>query len=189
MARKNSKKATNIDEISYEYDIEENGFEEEVTGTPVASFSFNSEDLADPIKVSPTTANHPLYNKNDKTVLNLEPDIRHEENIVAARLPEEHFTPTNNPSPSIDNPTLSIIDNRKGKVAPNGITPPVNGEAFDIKRTYAFRKSTIRKLNELKAAHDDVNVYLSTILDEAITEYYNRVLGKFQITSPSTDTQ
>lgn len=188
MARKNSKKSMNIDEISYEYDIEENGFEEEVTGTPVASFSFNSEGLENPIKVNPTTANHPLYKEDIKTAPTHNSDIRHELNTVSTCLPEEHFTPTNNSSPSIDNPTSSTIDNRKGKAAPNGIIPPVNGEAFDIKRTYAFRKSTIRKLNELKAAHDDVNIYLSTILDEAITEYYNQILGKFQITSPSTNT-
>lgn len=178
MARKNSKKAMNIDEISYEYDIEENGFEEEVTGTTVASFSFNSEDPEDTIKVNPTTANHPLYKEDIKTAPTHNSDIRHELNTVATYLPTEHFTPINNSSSSLDNSSLSIIDNRKGKAAPNGMTPPVNGEAFDIRRTYAFRKSTIRKLNELKAAHDDVNVYLSTILDEAITEYYNRVLGK-----------
>lgn len=179
MARKNSKKAMNIDEISYEYDIEENGFEEEVTGTPVASFSFNSENLEYPIKVNPTTNTHPPYKDNDKPAPNLESLIRIEEHSIATFLPEEHFTSTNNSSPSVDNSSPSIIDNRKGKAAPNGITPPVNGETFDIKRTYAFRKSTIRKLNELKAAHADVNVYLSTILDEAITEYYNQVLGKF----------
>jgi len=46
---------------------------------------------------------------------------------------------------------LAQPDSRKGKSCPNGITPPVDGEAFDMKRTYAFRKSTIRKLNELKA--------------------------------------
>ncbi|MEQ8198280.1 MAG: hypothetical protein ABRQ27_09785 [Clostridiaceae bacterium] len=44
-----------------------------------------------------------------------------------------------------------------------------------MKRTYAFTKSTIRKLNELKARHPDVNAYLSTILDEAINYYYEHV--------------
>ena len=189
MARKNSKKAMDINEISYEYDIEENGFAEEVTGTPVASFSFNSENLEAPIKVNPATISHPVYQDNSKTVPTLDSAIRHEENTLDAYLPEEHFLPTNNSLPSIDNPTSSIVDNRKGKAAPNGITPPVNGEAFDIKRTYAFRKSTIRKLNELKAAHDDVNVYLSTILDEAITEYYNQAFRKTQMSPPSTNTQ
>lgn len=99
-------------------------------------------------------------------------------------MPDEHFTPTNNSSISRDKPSQSITDNRKGKAVPNGITPPINGEAFDLKRTYAFRKSTIRKLNELKATHEDVNVYLSTILDEAITEYYNKVLGKTHPSPP-----
>jgi len=79
------------------------------------------------------------------------------------------------PSPGSTN-TKDLPDNRKGRSCPNGITPPVDGEAFDMKRTYAFRKSTIRKLNELKARHPDVNAYLSTILDEAINYYYEHVI-------------
>ncbi|MEQ8155805.1 MAG: hypothetical protein ABRQ25_13110 [Clostridiaceae bacterium] len=78
------------------------------------------------------------------------------------------------PSP-VNTTTNDLPDSRKGRSCPNGITPPVDGEAFDMKRTYAFRKSTIRKLNELKAWHPDVNAYLSTILDEAINYYYEHV--------------
>ncbi|MEQ8156397.1 MAG: hypothetical protein ABRQ25_16215 [Clostridiaceae bacterium] len=71
----------------------------------------------------------------------------------------------------------SLMDCRKGKPAANGITPPIDGEDFDIKRTFKFRKSTIRKLNELKANHPDVNAYLSTILDNAINHYYNHIIN------------
>jgi len=38
MARKSSRNAFGIDEISYDYEIEENNFEEVITGTPVANF-------------------------------------------------------------------------------------------------------------------------------------------------------
>lgn len=68
-----------------------------------------------------------------------------------------------------------VIDNRKGKPKPYGITPPIDDEAFDIKRTYTFRKSTVRKLNELKAQHPDINAYLSSIIDTAVNYYYNYV--------------
>jgi hypothetical protein len=49
---------------------------------------------------------------------------------------------------------------------------------FRYKRCYQFRESTVRMLNELKAAHPDVNVYLNTILDEAIRHYYKYFFHK-----------
>jgi hypothetical protein len=59
-----------------------------------------------------------------------------------------------------------------------GLTPPIDGESFSIKRGYQLRPSTLRKLNELKSKHPDVNVYLNTILDEAILHYYNYILNE-----------
>lgn len=58
-----------------------------------------------------------------------------------------------------------------------GLTPPINGEEFTLKRGYQFRPSTLRKLNELKAKHPDVNVYLNTILDAAISHYYDYIFN------------
>ena len=49
----------------------------------------------------------------------------------------------------------------------------VDGEAFTIKRGYKMRPSTLRKLHEIRANHKDVNVYMNTIIDEAINFYYN----------------
>ena len=66
---------------------------------------------------------------------------------------------------------LDLLDNRTLKSQPNGITPPIDGEYFTIKRGFAFRRSTIRLLNELKAAHPDENLYLSTIVDKALNHY------------------
>ncbi|MDT8719165.1 hypothetical protein IAI10_21165 [Clostridium sp. 19966] len=58
-----------------------------------------------------------------------------------------------------------------------GITPPIDEEGFIIKRCYQFRPSAIRKLNEIKAKHQDVNVYMNTLLDEAILCYYNKLFN------------
>lgn len=57
-----------------------------------------------------------------------------------------------------------------------GVTPPIDGEYFTLKRGYQLRPSTVRKLNELKARHPDVNVYLNTILDAAILHYYDYIV-------------
>ena len=58
------------------------------------------------------------------------------------------------------------------------MTPFINGEQFTLKRCYQFRPSTVRKLNELKANHSDVNAYLNTILDEAILFYHKHVFNE-----------
>ena len=46
--------------------------------------------------------------------------------------------------------TLNLPDNRTLKSEPNGITPPIDGEYFVIKRGFTFRRSTIRMLMNLK---------------------------------------
>jgi hypothetical protein len=67
--------------------------------------------------------------------------------------------------------TAAPVDNIP-KAVQKGSTPPIDGEHFTLKRCYQFRPSTIRKLNEIKSKHADVNVYLNTVLDEAIQYYY-----------------
>ena len=64
------------------------------------------------------------------------------------------------------------LDNRTFKSNPNGRTPPVDGESFDMRRTYALRRSTVRILSKIKAIHKDDNVYMNTIVDESIRYYY-----------------
>jgi hypothetical protein len=55
-----------------------------------------------------------------------------------------------------------------------GATPAVAGEDLTLVRSYKLRPSTTKKLNELK----DVNVYLNTIVDEAISYYYEHVFSR-----------
>ena len=65
-----------------------------------------------------------------------------------------------------------ILDHRTLKANPNGRTPAIDGEAFDMVRSYTLRRSTIRILSKIKVIHSDDNVYLNTIVDEAIRYYY-----------------
>lgn len=59
-----------------------------------------------------------------------------------------------------------------------GLTPLINGEAFDIKRCYQFRASTLKKLNQLKGESDNINIYLNEIIDAAICFYHDSVFNK-----------
>jgi hypothetical protein len=78
---------------------------------------------------------------------------------------------------SFTKPTdILIPEEQINKTNPRGITPPIDGEHFTLKRGYQMRPSTLRKLNELKASHPDVNVYLNTILDAAIEHYYSFII-------------
>jgi hypothetical protein len=61
---------------------------------------------------------------------------------------------------------------------PRGLTPPINGEHFTVKRSYSLRPSTVRKLNALKAEHPDVNVLFNTIVDIAIAHYYDYIFNE-----------
>ena len=58
-----------------------------------------------------------------------------------------------------------------------GLTPPINGEKFDIKRSYQFRASTLKKLNQLKGESNNINIYLNEIKDTAICFYYDSVFN------------
>lgn len=61
---------------------------------------------------------------------------------------------------------------------PRGLALPINGEYYTVKRSYAMKPSTVRKLNALKAGHSDVNVLLNTIVDMAISYYYNYIFNE-----------
>jgi len=70
-----------------------------------------------------------------------------------------------------------LEDNRKVHTV-NGMAPPVDGEFLDVKRTYMLRSSTVRKLNELKSIHPDLNTYVSTLVDLAIAHYYEHIVNE-----------
>ena len=80
---------------------------------------------------------------------------------------------SNNKTPSINPSILDATPTQKIR----GLTPKINGEAFDIKRCYQFRASTLKKLNQLKGESDNINIYLNEIIDEAICYYHNSVFN------------
>lgn len=137
MKKKSFKKTIAEDELSFEEDFDESGFDVAPLGTQVSSFSFCSD------ATEADNSNNIDFNNNTKDIL---------------------FTKQAN---------KKSMDNRYGKPTANGAAPPIDGEPFNLKRCHNYRESTIRKLNELKAKHPDVNVYLCTILDEAINVFYN----------------
>ncbi|VDG72159.1 Uncharacterised protein [Clostridium carnis] len=73
-----------------------------------------------------------------------------------------------------DNKSKDLFDNRTIPIA-NGATPILDGETPDVKRTYTLRASTVRKVNELKSIHPDINACVSTIVDRALEHYYKYI--------------
>lgn len=112
------------------------------------------------------------------------------ENITVTNANNDSSLESNNTTPNIsynnkstsENSTIVsnnkiLEDNRKASVA-NGMAPPIDGEFLDTKRTYMLRSSTVRKINELKSIHPDLNAYVSTIVDLAIARYYNYIVNE-----------
>ena len=99
-------------------------------------------------------------------------DEAKEENAVFDKKKEEA-----QPVTKINFSSPHLQDNRHNP-QPNGITPPIDGEFFEVRRSYSFRKSTIIKLNQIKGTSTDYNIYMNTIIDSAICFYYNHVMKK-----------
>jgi len=77
-----------------------------------------------------------------------------------------------NQSSTISENKNQIFYNSSIKANLSGRTPPIDGEIFDMVRSYTLRRSTLRILSKIKAIHSDDNVYLNTIIDESIRYYY-----------------
>ena len=75
-------------------------------------------------------------------------------------------------------PKHDLLDNRTLRPQAFGKTPSINGESFELTRTFVFRRSTVRILNQLKAEDPDENIYLSSIIDNAIRHYANYIFNK-----------
>lgn len=46
---------------------------------------------------------------------------------------------------------------------------------YVISRTYQLKKSTMKKLYQIKANEDDFNTKFNTIIDAAIVSYYDKI--------------
>ncbi|BCZ47243.1 hypothetical protein psyc5s11_33100 [Clostridium gelidum] len=190
-------------DFACEEDLDVCSFSEEpiITGKCIAFFSF-SDDKADKINepaitlsnnnihaselastktldfnnssINNNTIAHADTNTNDidnfnSDIANITKRDRNSSNISTSSM-SQLKTLSNN-----ENNTLT--DNRKSPIV-NGCAPPIDGEYLDIKRTYMLRSSTVRKLNELKSIHPNLNTYVSTLVDLAIADYYEHIINQ-----------
>lgn len=124
------------------------GFSEELPSDDGIIFKFDNEDIP-----------------NDPEALSKIADIV-KESSLKKNVPEE------------SNNLLSTGDASFQPSKIRGLTPPINGEKFDIKRSYQFRASTLKKLNQLKGDSDNINIYLNEIIDAAICFYHDSVFNQ-----------
>ncbi|CAI3238680.1 conserved hypothetical protein [Clostridium neonatale] len=123
-------------------------------GECVASFSFGANTYDDSNASSINIAEEAISTKsNVAKITNIEKTI----------------------NPSYLNTNEDLFDNRTIPIA-NGATPILDGETPDVKRTYTLRASTVRKVNELKGIHPDINACVSTIVDKALEYYYKYII-------------
>ena len=138
-------------------------------GECVASFSFNTNSYNDLNTSSIDIVEEAIVIKPNTT------EIKDAE----GRLPsfQANITSSNTKkSINISSSTTheDLFDNRTIPIA-NGATPILDGETPDVKRTYTLRASTVRKVNELKSIHPDINACVSTIVDRALEHYYKYI--------------
>ncbi|EHJ00568.1 hypothetical protein CDLVIII_4030 [Clostridium sp. DL-VIII] len=151
-----TKKSKSKDQVKDDFSINEDeeldvsefcDGEAKIEGELLRSFSFDSSD--EPIEV--------FTNSSSASASSITP----------AKVISTNDNSYNNAAHKDD-----ILDHRTQKSNPNGRTPSVDGEAFDMVRSYTLRRSTVRILSKIKVIHNDDNVYLNTIVDEAIRYYY-----------------
>ncbi|WP_252246915.1 hypothetical protein [Clostridium sp. ZBS4] len=159
MARKKEFKIDK-DDIAYEEEVEECGFTDYI---PTGENSIQLFSIEDDL----TSENKHINDNN--SILETKEDV----NETIKSKPNDPDNKTNNNNLSSN--TL-LFDNRNTPIA-NGAAPPIDGEAANIKRSYTLRKSTVRKINEIKSIHPNINVCVSTIVDIAIAYYHEHIIN------------
>ena len=171
MARRKTSKVPKND---FEYDEGEvYGFTSEtpIAGDCISSFSFDDDSNINIIQNSSDS-------KSNNTVIQEDPKTNTQANTASTINSNFENNITN--SLEIKNTlssTKELFDNRRTPL-PNGATPAIDGETPNIKRSSTLRSSTIRKINELKSIHPDINVCVSTIVDIAINYYHNHIANE-----------
>ncbi len=160
MARKKEFKIDK-DDIAYEEEVEECGFTDYIpTGeNSIQLFSIEND---------PAPENKNIDDNN--STLETKEDV----NKTIESKPNTTNNNSKNNNSISSNPLL--FDNRNTPIA-NGSAPPIDGEPANIKRSYTLRKSTVRKINELKSIHPDINVCVSSIVDIAIDYYHTHIVN------------
>jgi len=179
--KSNKKKSKTANEIKDEFsilEVEDNSAdmfefyegEPKIDGTLLASFSFDSEGNPNEVNLnsqflSEDVETDLILNKNSTQLIS-------KENIAISDTANNEDSKNPNNESSIFETKNVILDDKTSKGNPSGRTPPVDGEIYDMVRTYTLRRSTVRILSKIKSIHTDDNVYLNTIVDEAIRYYY-----------------
>ncbi|WP_026889750.1 hypothetical protein [Clostridium beijerinckii] len=165
-------KTAKVPKNDFEYDEGEvYGFTSE---TPIAGDCISSFFFDDDFDTIQTNSEY----KSNNTAIQEDPKNNTQTNTASTS--NSNFK--NNITNSIEikntlNSTKYLFDNRRTPL-PNGATPAIDGETPTIKRSYTLRSSTIRKINELKSIHPDINVCVSTIVDIAIEHYHNHIVNE-----------
>ncbi|MBE6088908.1 MAG: hypothetical protein E7206_12890 [Clostridium beijerinckii] len=168
------KRAAKIPKNDFEYDEGEVcGFSSEapLTGDCISSFCFDDSDVYN------TQTNSECKSINDTAAYEYT-----KTNIKVNNSPSSNSIIQNNITNTIEikntlSSTKDIFNNRRTPL-PNGAVPAIDGETPTIKRSYTLRSSTIRKINELKNIHTDLNVCVSTIVDIAIDYYHDHIVNE-----------
>ncbi|ABR34417.1 hypothetical protein [Clostridium beijerinckii] len=172
MARRRTSKVPKND---FEYDEGEvYGFTSEapIAGDYISSFSFDDDFDTDTIQTNSK------YKSNNGIDIQEAPKSNTHVNTASDTRSKAQNKITNSTEmKNTLNSTKDLFDNRRTPL-PNGATPAIDGETPNIKRSYTLRSSTIRKINELKSIHPDINVCVSTIVDIAINYYHNHIANE-----------
>ncbi|NFO86649.1 hypothetical protein FDC58_03765 [Clostridium botulinum] len=160
MARKKEFKIDK-DDIAYEEEVEECGFTDYIPSNENSIQLFSMED---------DLAHENKNIDNNNLIIETKEEVNKKMEQKTNSI-NNNFKNNNSIS---SNPLL--FDNRNTPIA-NGAAPPIDGESANIKRSYTLRNSTVRKINELKSIHPDINVCVSTIVDIAIDYYHTHIVN------------
>lgn len=171
------KRTSKVVKNDFEYDEGEVcGFTSEVPtdGNCISSFSFDDDSVIEYLETNSKS------NINSNINTHIRTDNKPNSKIDTISSSNTNSQNSTTDSIRIKNPHIStkeIFDSRRTPL-PNGAAPAIDGETPTIKRSYTLRSSTIRKINELKSIHPDINVCVSTIVDIAIDCYYNHIVNE-----------
>ncbi|AWK52505.1 hypothetical protein DIC82_16535 [Clostridium beijerinckii] len=174
-------------DFAAEEELDVCGFSSEpiATGECISSFSFDDDYISETKPYVTTNTENKNYVDTSSNITNDLIDFNNKQTINSSaasinksmsntNVKFNNITVSNNQITLNENNSLE--DNRKAHIV-NGMAPPINGEFLDVKRTYMLRASTVRKINELKSIHPDLNTYVSSIVDLAISHYYEHIIN------------
>lgn|GEM_PF-4223791 len=158
-----------IETHEFSCDVDEFANEDNIN---VSNMEFNENYIPDdqetPIRVFSFSSNDEDKNHAATTYIEADNNLKQNKSL------NESFITKDDSNYKTESTNLPISQIPKSR----GLTPLINGEAFDIKRCYQFRASTLKKLNQLKGESDNINIYLNEIIDAAICFYHDAVFNK-----------